>query len=202
MIDRTIPCISVLLETHQAGNFPRYALPQGFVLQGFRPEFHEGWCRLLYSLHETDSMASAAETFANEFEPHEDLLPKQCLIVTDSAGRVAATASLWPDNVFGEVRQHIHWVAVREDCHGKGIAKAMLSRLMELYQETGGDGYLYLISQTWNYKALNLYAGFGFQPRLNGRPVNWPSPDFEAEQARAWKLIREKLGVRAKAGLK
>ena len=68
-----------------------------------------------------------------------------------------------------------------------------MTRLLERYAELGWQDDIYLTSQTWSYKAINIYAKFGFRPYLGEKPANWVCGDFAAENARAWCLIREKI---------
>ena len=56
------------------------------------------------------------------------------------------------------------------------------------------DRGIYLTSQTWSYKALNIYRQFGFKPYIGPQPSGWkPSTDdFEQETREAWDLIEKK----------
>ncbi|MGL4374181.1 MAG: GNAT family N-acetyltransferase, partial [Turicibacter sp.] len=122
----------------------------------------------------------------------DDLL-KKCLFVLDNNGTVVATASLWDGHHFGVKLQRIHWVAVSNPCKGKGIAKALLSKVFEIYHEMGFKDYIYLTSQTYSYQALGLYTQFGFRPYMGVKPINWKSENYDDENEVAWKLIHEKL---------
>ena len=104
-----------------------------------------------------------------------------------------ATASLWNGDTFGETRHRIHWVAVHPDYHGKGLAKALLTQLMTLYNELGFKGDLYLVTQTWSYKAINIYENFGFAPYQGMKPANWYGEDYETMNDKAWELIHQKI---------
>lgn len=57
----------------------------------------------------------------------------------------------------------------------------------------GYRDFLYLVTQTWSYKAIRLYEKFGFLPYKGPKPVNWKSDDFDAENLRAWNIIEEKI---------
>ena len=197
MLDKSIPYHGVLMVHPSPSDFPRYPVPEGFVLSGYRPGFEEGWARLIFSLGQTGDLAQAREIFRREFLSRPDQLARQCLFLLTRDGGIAATASLWYGSHFGRERYRVHWVSVAERYQGRGLAKALLSQVMEIYQTAPSGGFLYLTSQTWSYKALGLYETFGFRPYLGPRPQNWRQDagvDFEDGARLAWALIRERIG--------
>ena len=57
------------------------------------------------------------------------------------------------------------------------------------------EKYIYLTTQSWSYKAVNLYLRFGFKPYSGSRPENWECchMDFENYNNEAWELIWSKI---------
>ncbi|MDW7659664.1 MAG: GNAT family N-acetyltransferase [Bacillota bacterium] len=195
MLDRSIPYIGVLMEKFDTDNYPVYLLPAGYSFCLYRQGLEEDWCRLQLESKQVDSLEAAQRIFADEFVIRPDLLARQCFFVSDDrTNEIVGTASLWTGSHFGEERHRLHWVTVDTRYQGKGLAKALLTRVFDCYNEQDYSGYIYLTSQTWSYKALNLYASFGFLPYFGPKPANWKSTeDFARETETAWKLIRQKI---------
>ena len=148
----------------------------------------------MFSLGQTECLQEAHDIFRAEFLAKPELLQTQCLFVLDAGSAVAATASLWVGNHFGRELLRIHWVACAGEYQGRGLAKALMTKLLDTARALDYRDMLYLTSQTWSYKALGLYARFGFAPYLDERPVNWKpqSGDFARETQEAWAIIKSK----------
>ncbi|MCL2446325.1 MAG: GNAT family N-acetyltransferase [Oscillospiraceae bacterium] len=189
MLDKTIPHIGVIM-TKAASDYPRFALPAGFCFCGYQTGMEEAWARLMVHVEQIDSLEEARNYFRKEFLARPELLAKQCLFVLDETGEIAATASIWPGNHFGQELLRVHWVACAPQHQGKGLAKALLDTLSAMKY----DQLLYLTSQTWSYQALGLYARFGFVPYHGEKPMNWKAGDagFAQETKIAWNMIEEK----------
>ena len=119
--------------------------------------------------------------------------------VKDAQDNLVGVATLWMGDTFGSLWERVHWVAVHPDHQGKGLAKCMVARMLQLYRELGCETPVYLTSQTKSYRAVRIYKQMGFVPYMGEKPVNWPfqsdlpQNSFEAENNAAWELIREKL---------
>ncbi len=199
MLDKTIPHIAVLMENNRPDIFPDCPLADGFSFVTWRPGLEDAWSLLQFASGQMESLDQARQLFAREFMARPELLPVQCYFVQNEVtGEYVATTSLWPGDHFGQSLPRIHWVTVRADHQGLGLAKALMTRAMQCHQEQNYGDYLYLTSQTWSYKALNIYARFGFTPYLGPEPPAWPkkTADFTADSRRAWRLIKQKLGAR------
>ncbi len=203
MLDKSIPHIRVIMVKSDTADYPRFELPEGFVFRGYEPGFENAWAELIFETEQAETLEKAREIFTKEFLESPEDLERRCLfVIEESSGRIAATASLWYGDLFGEVMQRIHWVATRPEYQGKGLVKALMTRLLDIYNELGCKGFIYLTSQTWSYKALNLYSRFGFRPYLGPKPVNWKYDDpgdFEKKNEEAWKLVEMKISGYEKA---
>ncbi|NLO37774.1 MAG: GNAT family N-acetyltransferase [Clostridiaceae bacterium] len=199
MLDKSIPFAAVLMTKHDIGIFPRYRLPAGYRFCLYRAGMEQDWARLQAESGQVDGLDAAETLFRNEFLQEPDMAARQCLFVADEhTAFIAATASLWFGDHFGERHARIHWVTVDTAYQGRGLAKALLSRLLEQHQDQSSD-WLYLTTQTWSYKAIGLYRRFGFLPYRGPKPVNWKSrdEDFIQDTGRAWDLIEHQLAGRA-----
>jgi len=206
-IDRSIELIPVLMEKTDAHVYPMHSLPSGYRFCFYEPGLEKEWAELECAAGEFTAASLAAERFQREFIdrthfPSTLSLSERMVFVLDTKTTVVGTAALWEGGVFGETRHRLHWLAVHPRHQGKGLAKAVMTKLFEMYNELGLSGSVYLTTQTWSYRAVNIYLGFGFQPYRGKAPKNWkPNPalgypeseNFEKKSEEAWLLIQEKI---------
>ncbi|NLD87171.1 MAG: GNAT family N-acetyltransferase, partial [Clostridiales bacterium] len=148
MLDKSIPFYGVLMIKHDTDSYPCYALPEGYKFLGYRNGLEMEWARIEYELGQIDTFEKALEVFRREFPGTEEHLSKHCFFIESPSGDIAAIASLWHGDSFGEDYPRVHWVAVDEKYQGKGLAKALLTKLMDVYHEHGHTLPLYLVTQT------------------------------------------------------
>lgn len=201
MDSSSLPHIGVLMEKTDIHLYPRYALPDGYHFSAYRPDLDEAWASLQYAVGQTDTLQEAREIFADEFARYPDMLRQRMLFVLKENGELVGSCAIWLGYHFGRELQRVHWVAVAPAQQGRGIAKAMLTHLLDGYQQLHPNGYLYLTTQTWSYPAIGLYLQFGFRPYLGKKPVNWRAVnllsgepwDYQTKTQEAWRMIGEKL---------
>lgn len=195
MMDKSIPYIGVLMTCQNPVGYPRCPLPKGYEFRTYAPGMEQDWAVLQAAVEHAGSVDEALALFQREFGSDADALKQRAVFVYAADGRPVASAVLWSGEHFGRKLARVHWVAVAPEEQGKGLCKALMTRLMDLYHELHLEGGVYLTSQTWSYKALNIYRQFGFKPYLGPRPAGWkPSTDdFEQETREAWDLIEAKL---------
>ena len=193
MIDKSLPYIGVLMTKTDIASYPHFDLPEGFSFSFYQPGYEDAWAELMLSVDQTDTLQEAKDIFRSEFLAQPELLPTQCLFALDEHNRVAATGSIWPGEHFGRELLRIHWVACAPEHQGKGLVKALMTKLMDITNALRYQDLLYLTSQTWSYKALGLYARFGFMPYKGEKPVNWQAKNFNKQTQTAWALIDKKL---------
>ena len=210
-IDHAVPYTAVVMTRENGDAFPARPLPEGYCFAVFTPEDEEKWVQLQAEVTHVESLQQGRQIFREEFLQAPAEIPcekcpgysetvRRTVLVKDSAGVLAGAATLWVGDTFGEVWQRVHWVAVHPEHQGKGIAKCMIARMLQMYAELGCKTPIYLTTQTKTYRAVRVYKQMGFVPHLGERPANWPfrsdlpKDSFEAENEAAWDLIREKLG--------
>ena len=173
-------------------NYPRYDLPAGYKFVFYQKGDEEHWAEIEADVAQFSSIEKGLECFNREFLTGQDLEPEErMLFVVSPEGEYVGTASLWNGLFYGEKKQRIHWVAVKDSHSGKGIAKAMLSRLMQLYCELGYSGFIYLLTGTRNWHAVTLYRKFGFTEYVSDHSPSSRTTDAEFAQntARAVEII-------------
>lgn len=166
---------------------PVFPLPQGFRFAMYQDGDESAWARIETSVDEFDSEFAALMLFKEQFIPHKDELYRRCLFIeTDEGVKVATTNAWWSfvyedrrpsllkridargewlrGDITKERRAWIHWVSVDASYQGLGLGKAVVSRAMEIMRDVEGDVDMYLTTQTWSYKAIDIYKKCGFEP--------------------------------------
>lgn len=103
-------------------------------------------------------------------------------------GELVGSAGLWQGNHFGQNRLRVHYVAVSESAQHQGIASAMVSKLIAMYDQIPSKYPLYLATQTNSYGAIAMYSHLGFTPYLGA----WRDCS-EAQSKDNWELATEIL---------
>ena len=193
MLDKTLPHIGVIM-TKSDSKYPQYKLPDGYEFVMYKQGFEINWAEVESSVGEFDSTEQALEYFQKEFLNNEYDLSKRCIFIKSPIGKIVATTSVWPGNHFYKTYERVHWVCVHPDHQGKGLAKAILSKALNLYNSMENEEQIYLCSQTGSYRAINIYMKFGFVPYKGRKPVNWRCQTiWEQDIKNAWDIINNKI---------
>ena len=209
-IDHQVPFTAVVMVRENRDNVPAHPLPEGYHFAPFTPCDEENWIRLQLEVTHVESYAQGKQIFREEFlQAPEDIPCENCpgyeavvkrtVQVKDAQENLVGVATLWMGDTFGGIWQRVHWVAVHPDHQGKGLAKCMMARILELYGELACATPIYLTTQTKTYRAVRIYKQMGFAPYMGEKPVNWPfqsdlpQGSFAEENEAAWLLIRDKL---------
>ena len=201
MIDKALPYYPVVLYKTDTSNYPKYDLPDGYSFAFYQKGDEKKWAQIECSLGQFESIDEGIKCFERAFINGQNLNPEErVLFVKDENGEYVATAAFWNGMLLGEECHRVHWVAVSDKCAGKGIAKALLCRILDLYCELGYSGFIYLLTATWYYPAINIYKKFGFIEYDGERSFDPKLDDesFVERNKKAIALIREKLGSYSK----
>src|SRR5699024_3863425 len=121
------------------------------------------WAKLKVSVDEFQTVEGAHTRFQSEFASQIDEFTQRCLFVVNDVGEVVGTATAWrgipphDDKEWGR----LHWVSIAPDYQGRGLAKPLLSNVLNV-MATYHDK-VYLTSQTTSFEAVNLYLQYGFK---------------------------------------
>lgn len=192
-MDNSIENIKVLMEKRDTRVYPKYDLTKGYSFCNYELCDEEEWSKLQFGVNHVNSIEEGKEIFNDVFLSNIEDLKKKMIFVKDESGEIVGTAAVWEGNHFGTVYQRVHWVAVSKKHSGRGIAKALVTKVLDIYNDLGYENYIYLSSQTRSYDALNIYLKFGFKPYMGEKPLNWDSKNFKEENKIAWNIISEKL---------
>lgn len=199
MLDKSVPMCYVLMCKTDTENYPRYDLPDGYSFEFYRKGDEKLWVEIEMSVDQFQTMEEGLASFNAEFINGHTLNPEERIIfVKDPSGKAVATGALWNGVWKGEEKQRMHWIAVDESCKGKGIAKAIVTKLLDLYNDLGYKGFIYLITESWCYSAVNIYQKFGYELYEGELPITdfgISNEEFVEQNERGIKIIREKISV-------
>ena len=196
MIDKSIPYYPLTMIKNDTKNYPRHTLPDGYEFVFYNKGDEVRWAEIETDVGQFSCVEKGIECFMRDFVDGQNLDPRErMLFVKSSDGEYVATASLWNGKYLGKECQRIHWVAVKDKCSGKGIAKALLTRLMDLYNELGYDGFIYLLTGTRNWHAVSIYRKFGFAEYIGERSPSSRMTDaeFTEQTQKAVEIINKML---------
>lgn len=164
MIDKSIPYYPLIMAKRDTDNYPKCKLPDGYEFVFYKDGDAKIWSEIQASVGSFDSVERGVDVFYNDFVNNQVLKAEERVIFVKAPdGEYIASAALWDGEHYGKREQRLHWIATKDAHAGKGIAKAMLTYLMDLYNELGYNGFIYLTTGTRNYPAVRIYQKFGFE---------------------------------------
>ena len=173
--------LSVTMIRKNLNALPRFPLPPGFSHRLFRRGDESLWAKIETAVSEFKNERAALAHFDREFRPFMDNMEKRCFLIEKDGKGVIGTATAWYNSSFREEDHgRLHWLAVHPDYQGRGLAKPLVSLVMEKIKQYHRRAYL--TSQTTSYVAIRVYLDFGFEPLIEGK-----------ESLEAWRLLEEKL---------
>ena len=197
MIDKSVEFYPLTLIKTNTKDYPSCRLPEGYSFVGYSEGDEVRWAEIECSLGQFADVEAGVRCFKREFVDGHNLRAEDRMffVKDDATGEYVATATLWNGELLGEERQRLHWLAVKDSCAGKGIAKALVCHALDMYNELGYEGFIYLLTATWYYPAVRIYHKFGFEEyKGNKSPSSAVSDEeFKEKNEKALKLISELL---------
>jgi len=173
MLDKTIPFAKLYMRRKAGTPIQVFPLPENFKFVYYKDGDESDWAKIEASVEEFDSEFSALMLFKETFITHVDELYRRCLFVENSDGKKVATATAWWSVIDDKRRAWLQWVSVAPGFQGLGLGKAIVSRVTEILLELEGDVDFYLGTQTWSYKAINIYKKIGYEPTDEKKLYGW-----------------------------
>ena len=164
MLDKTLPYAKLMMVRKAGTPIPVFPLPDGYKYVFYKDGDDVDWARIETSVDEFSSEFAALLRFKEDFLPYADELYRRLLFIETGDGKKIATANAWWSFVDDERRAWLHWVSVEAGYQGLGLGKAIVSRITQLLEEIEGDVDFYLSTQTWSYKAIDIYKKCGYEP--------------------------------------
>ena len=163
--DSRIRYVHLTMERADLENIPHYDLPDGYRFVFYQPGDRDHWIAIEQSAKELHSFEQGTEVWQQYYGGVEDTLHNRMLFIENEQGEKVATATAYYD-ANGELppeRGQVHWVAVRRDHQGKGLARPLIAQTLKVMKERGHTEAI-LHTQTTTWVAVRLYLQFGFRP--------------------------------------
>lgn len=155
-------------------DIPCYELPKGYRFVFYQPGDRNTWIEIERSAKEFTSYDQGLESWNRYFGGKEDTLHKRMVFIETDAGEKVATATAYYD-IYGNDKTcagWLHWVAVRREYQGRGLARPLIAFTINLMPGLGYD-HAMLSSQTNTWLACKLYLDFGFRPDKESLKKNY-----------------------------
>lgn len=173
-IEKTLYYFPLVMKYDDLSDYKKYSLPKGFKYQFYKPGDEEAWISIHLESGEFTDEEEASTHFHEYYDDFIDELSKRCVFIVDSStGEKVGTAtiSLFDDKERG-YEATVDWVAIKKSYQGRGLAKPLMSKFMEIAVNNGHDKIL-LHTQSHTWLAAKLYLDYGFDPILNENADGW-----------------------------
>ncbi len=156
--------VRIKMIRHDLEDIPQFPLPSQYAIRWYEPGFERHWVDIHLAADKYSPISP--ELFVKLFGTDHQLLAQRQCYLTDAPGNFFATASAWfGDQTFGQEVGLLHWLAILPDMQGKGLAKPLLSIVLNRMRELNHK-WVYLRTATVRIPAINLYRQFGFVPHI------------------------------------
>lgn len=142
---------------------PDCPLPEGYAFAAYRDGDRDTWIGIEQSAREFDCYAEGLDAWARYYADFTALLPERMLFITAPSGEKVATATAFFDPKAPDGNGWLHWVSVRRDYQGRGLARPLIAQTLRRLRELG-YGEVFVSTQTTTWVAARLYMDFGFRP--------------------------------------
>ena len=163
--DSRIRYIDLLMERLDLNDIPECALPEGYRFVFYQPGDRDAWINIEISAKELESFEQGVQVWEQYYGSVEDTLHNRMLFIENEQGEKVATATAYydPNGELPPERGQVHWVAVRRDHQGRGLARPLIAQTLKVMKERGHTEAM-LHTQTTTWVAVRLYLQFGFRP--------------------------------------
>lgn len=159
MREDEIPDYNIFMMCEQLNKQAVAELRPPYYFRNCRPEELERWKAFPF---DSDIVPEAYAAYMNQmvndsYGGQMDTFFHNTLFVCTQAGQPVATCSHW--KAYGTINT-IHWFKTVKAYEGQGIGRALLTAIMRRFQPS--DYPIYLHTQPGSFRAIKLYADFGF----------------------------------------
>ena len=188
MLDKTIPYYNIIMKRDKGTTIPDFILPEGFSFRLYSEGDEKSWVDIMVSVGEFDNYDEALGYFNKVYMPQKDELERRLLFIETKGYEKIGTLTNWWNLTNGRRDPSIHWVGVKKEFQGLGLGKALVYEGMRRMIEVEGDRDYFLHTQTWSYKAINIYIKAGYD-----LVKNETFSDYTNDYEKALKIIKDKI---------
>ncbi len=154
-----IPDLNIFMMCKSMNKSAIREMPEGFHIRNCRKSELEIWKAIHFDDFETSKKYHEFMTnYYNEvYAGKGNLFFEKCLFACDKAGKPIGTCFIW--KAYNRINT-LHWFKVVKQHEGRGIGRALLSRVMTQVKEV--EYPIYLHTQPSSFRAIKLYSDFGF----------------------------------------
>lgn len=148
------------------------ALPPGFHFRACRKDELDVWKRL----HAPGPMLYGfmGEYFDKVYAADAQTFFDRCIFVCDEQDVPIGTCFVW--KAYGQINT-LHWLKVKPEFEGLGIGRALLTEVLRPL--TPEDYPVFLHTHPSCYRAIKLYADFGFHPLRAPEKIGFRQNDYQ-----------------------
>lgn len=162
MINRNIPYKNIIMEHNRKNQNVRVNLPKEFKLKKYQIGDENYWAKLETDIGDFDTIESALKYFKNNYMIELEKIKNNCFFIINEEKTPIASCILWYNMSKNKPIFTIDWLVVDEKYQGNGLGKVILSETLKLANTLNKNTPIFLHTQPWSYKAINLYNKFGF----------------------------------------
>ena len=167
MKEKEIPDYNVFMMCERLNENALTELGAGYYFRNCQPNELALWKAFPF---DSETVPTEYEGFMNQiitdsYSDKMDTFFQNTIFVCNKDDKPVATCSHW--KAYGKFHS-IHWLKTLKDYEGKGLGRAVLSKVMREFSPK--DYPIYIHTQPGSFRAIKLYSDFGFS-LLNGRKL-------------------------------
>ncbi len=188
MTEEEIPDYNIFMMCEKLNKSALVELKEDYHFRNCRPSELEIWKAFPFDAHKvpTEYEAFMNQYFVETYSGNLDLFFDNTFFVCNQYDKPIATCTVW--KAYGKFNT-VQWFKTLKNHEGKGIGRALLSKVMKQFEEK--DYPVFLHTQPGSFKAIKLYSDFGFC-LLKGEQVGTRTNDLEKCLPILEKFIPEK----------
>ena len=163
MKDRNLPYHSFIMRRIPGSPIPGDVLPSGYSLALYQKGDEFDWVKIAMAHSEFVSKEDGLNYFWSEFKEYHDELSRRCLFLLSPEGEKIGTMTNWWTYTGVRCDPWIKWVLIMPEYIGKGLGQSFFYEGLKQMIAIEGDRDIYLQTQTWSYKGVNIYMKAGFE---------------------------------------
>lgn len=161
--DHRLKYYELLLEQEVSGAYTETPLPEGYRFVWYQDGDKKEWKEIEYSAKELISSEEGERCWEQYYAGKEEELLTRMLFIETDAGEKIATATAFYEPRDPDGAGWLHWVSIKREYQGKGLARPLISRALNRLVELGYTK-IKIPTQTTTWVAVRLYLSYGFRP--------------------------------------